>query len=92
MALIRNPDNRANQDQASKGHLQPHLRRRPALANQEINGLVQALAHQRRKLRHLRGLGLLLELVKASMAARTLVQVTGDTRRQMPALAGFQQV
>src|SRR5437016_1767559 len=92
VVLIGDSDQRTNQDEASKGHLQPHAWRGPALGNHDINGLVEALAHQRRELRRFGGLLLTFQLVKASLAARTLVRVGKCIHTEIAGLAGFEQV
>jgi len=89
MILIGDSDERTDQDQASEGHLQPHFWRGPAVGHYEIDGLMKALAHQRRELRRLSGLALTLQLVKAGLAAWTLVEVVECI---FPEIIGFQQI
>lgn len=107
MVLICNSNNRADQNKTGKGHLEPHLRGRRALTDQQsiarqtitpqivylqIKALMQTLAHQRRKLHRLFGIVLLFELFIAGMAKRTRAQVAGDIRANIIVLAGFEEI
>ncbi|HEV3036978.1 MAG TPA: hypothetical protein VHA33_04240 [Candidatus Angelobacter sp.] len=89
MVLVSDPDKRTNQHEASKGNLQPHLRRGSLRADGRINGLMEALAHQRRELRIP---GFAFKLVEPGVAVPACVHMDEGFGAEFITAAGLQPI